>query len=169
MTMHETPEPNAAPTSGSAPSPSHEADHGPAQTPVTVQERGTPRRLLMILAAIGALLMVGIGAFIVTSVVMDRSDAQRNAQRVLAYVDKLPPASVPYVDGLVLAAEDDFFLLMLRNRTERRFCVRPPDSPHIDIQHAQTHAAFGQPVRIYYKRVSGKDCVVFMEDSPVAF
>lgn len=45
--------------------------------------------------------------------------------------------------------------------------VREPDRPYIDIAHAQTHAALGQPIRVYTLEIDGRQSVVYMEDAPL--
>ena len=45
--------------------------------------------------------------------------------------------------------------------------VREPDRPYIDIAHAQTHAALGQPIRVYTQEIEGRRSVVYMEDAPL--
>lgn len=135
----------------------------PAQAP---QPQRSPMLKLLQIVGLGAIVaFIGVGAFLLTS----PQPAKRNGAKVMAYRNERPPASVKYVDGLVVTSLSREIRLMMKDRHERVIHVRAPDKPYIDIQHAQTHAALGQPVRLYYKRVGGKDCAVFMEDSPVAF
>ncbi len=134
------------------------------ETPSPQQRSSIAKALqLIVLGAIVA--FVGIGAFLLTSA----PPTKKHGPKVMAYRNERPPASVKYVDGLVINSLSREIRLMLKDRSERVIHVRAPDKPYIDIQHAQTHAALGQPVRLYYKRVGGTDCAVFMEDSPVAF
>ncbi len=82
-----------------------------------------------------------------------------------------PPEGAPYTDGLVEKAEGGDFTI--REIQQGRLgdtielFVRREDRPYIDIQHAQTHAALGQPVRVYTKKYEGREVVVYMEDSPL--
>lgn len=129
------------------------------------ESRGVPR-IVKIIGVLVVLVLIGVGAFMVTSI---QSAKEARRQQVMAYRNERPPASVKHVDGLVILARPGQMQLMLRNRSERSLHIRRPDQPYIDIQHAQSHAALGQPVRVYYKLIDGKQSVVFMEDSPVAF
>lgn len=124
---------------------------------------GRPRWLLRIGIALLLLAAAAIGA---GTVWLLTSSSTRND--VMAYTNR-PPESVKHVDGLVVKASKSSFELRLKDGTPERFAVRPPDRPYIDVQHAQTHAALGQPVRVYWERIEGKRCVVFMEDSPIIF
>ena len=89
--------------------------------------------------------------------------------QVAAYKNTRPPASVARVDGLVVKATGDKFVLQLHDHSSKTLFVRAPDRPYIDVQHAQSHASLGQPVRVYFKKLDGKQSVVFMEDSPQIF
>lgn len=84
---------------------------------------------------------------------------------------KCPPKGAPYVDGIVQKATSGKFTLQPIDGGQmgksRELFVRAPDRPYIDVAHAQTHAALGQPVRVYTKRIGGKEAVIYMVDSPV--
>ncbi|MCW2960946.1 MAG: hypothetical protein JWM25_1425 [Thermoleophilia bacterium] len=80
-----------------------------------------------------------------------------------------PPKGAPSVDGLVQEATDTGFDLVTIDGDKRSYPVRPADRPYIDIQHAQSHAALGQPVTIYTKRVDGDDVIIYMTDSTLDF
>lgn len=82
---------------------------------------------------------------------------------------RCPPAGVPYVDGLVGDTTGTGFDLRGMDGSQHHFTVRGPDKPYIDVQHAQTHASLGQPVRIYHRKIDGRDSVVYMVDSPLQF
>ena len=86
-----------------------------------------------------------------------------------AVTEKCPPKGAPHIDGLVQEATDTGFDLITVDRERKSFVVREADRPYIDIQHAQTHAASGQPVRIFTKEVDGEDVIVYMVDSPLRF
>ena len=82
-----------------------------------------------------------------------------------------PPKGAVQVDGLVeKTTEGGFTMREIRDgRLEDTVTlyVRAPDRPYIDIAHAQTHAALGQPIRVYTLEVGGRDAVVYMEDAPL--
>jgi len=82
---------------------------------------------------------------------------------------KCPPKGAPHVDGLVQEATDTGFNLITVDGTRKSYKVRAPDRPYIDVQHAQSHASLGQPVRIYTKDVDGSDVIIYMVDSPLSF
>lgn len=77
---------------------------------------------------------------------------------------RCPPKGADFVDGLVGKDEDGSFSLTTMQGQTRKLLVREPDRPYVDIAHAQSHAQFGQPVRVYTRRYHGKDVVIFMED-----
>ncbi len=74
-------------------------------------------------------------------------------------------------DGLVQKTDAGGFTIREivdgRIADEVELNVRPPDRPYIDIAHAQTHAALGQPIRVYTLQVDGRESVVYMEDAPL--
>lgn len=82
-----------------------------------------------------------------------------------------PPKGSRQQDGLVEKTSEGGF--SMREITDGRLgdtitlYVREPDRPYIDIAHAQTHAALGQPIRVYTKEIEGKRSVVYMEDAPL--
>jgi hypothetical protein len=80
-----------------------------------------------------------------------------------------PPKGAPYVDGLVISAKVGSFLLQTQQGQRMQLPIRVPDRPYLDVQHAKSHAALGQPVRITTKRVHGKNYAVCLEDSPLIF
>lgn len=129
----------------------------------------TGRGLRLALGAAGllvALALIGVGAFLVTSSPSKRKDT---SGKVLAYRNERPPKSVKFVDGLVIETTPTNFLLLTKKRARVTLDIRTPDRPYIDIQHAQTHAALGQPVRVYHRPYRGDEVVVYMEDSPLIF
>ena len=82
-----------------------------------------------------------------------------------------PPKGAKQADGLVEKTSDGGFTM--REIVDGRIGdtielhVRKPDRPYIDIAHAQTHAALGQPIRVYTLEIDGRDSVVYMEDAPL--
>ena len=78
-----------------------------------------------------------------------------------------PPKGASYVEGLVLKAENGSFSILVNGSNKQLLTVRKADRPYIDVQHAKTHAALGQPVRVYTKDVDGTPVVIFMEDAPL--
>ncbi len=146
--------------------PDDHANDTPDDAPGTGMQSRKVSTPVKIIGAACVLLLIGVGAFMVTSM---QSAQQARQRKVMAYRNERPPSSVKYIDGIVIFAGPGQMRLMLRNRSERSLHIRKPDQPYIDIQHAQSHAALGQPVRVYYKPIDGKKSVVFMEDSPVVF
>ncbi|MCW2924341.1 MAG: hypothetical protein JWM98_1745 [Thermoleophilia bacterium] len=71
--------------------------------------------------------------------------------------------------GLIQGSSDTGFELRAVIGPDRgkrlNFEVRKPDKPYIDIAHGQLHASLGQPVRIYTRKVDGKEVVVYMDDA----
>jgi hypothetical protein len=82
---------------------------------------------------------------------------------------KCPPKGAPHVDGLIQDVTDNGFDLITIDGDRRSYKVRSADRPYIDIQHAQTHANIGQPVRIYTKDVEGEEVIIYMIDSKLQF
>jgi hypothetical protein len=81
-----------------------------------------------------------------------------------------PPENAKETDGLLVDVDGSRLTLKPLGATEGEtvdLYVRRPDQPYIDLQHAQTHAALGQPVRVYTLRVEGRDSVVYMADAPL--
>lgn len=82
-----------------------------------------------------------------------------------------PPKGSVKTDGLVEKTDEGGFTL--RSIRDGKLAdtvklhVREPDRPYIDIAHAQTHAALGQPIRVYTLDVDGRESVVYMEDAPL--
>lgn len=85
--------------------------------------------------------------------------------------DTCPPKGAPYTDGLVQKSEGGSFTLRpIQGGSigkDLKLTVREPDRAYVDVQHAQTHAALGQPVRVYTKKHEGQEVVIYMEDSPL--
>lgn len=85
--------------------------------------------------------------------------------------DTCPPKGAKYTDGLVEKAEGGEFSIRSieggRIGKTLDLFVREPDRAYIDVQHAQTHAALGQPVRVFTKLHEGREIVIYMEDSPL--
>ena len=80
-----------------------------------------------------------------------------------------PPRSVKYIDGLVITATGSTFVLQTQDHEHATLFVRQPDRPYIDVQHAQTHASLGQPVRVFWKTIDKRRTVVYLADSPLIF
>ncbi|MCB0880354.1 MAG: hypothetical protein KDC46_15385 [Thermoleophilia bacterium] len=82
-----------------------------------------------------------------------------------------PPAGAKQQDGLVQKTDSGGFTMreIVDGKLGKTVTlhVREPDRPYIDIAHAQTHAALGQPIRVYTLPIDGKDSVVYMEDAPL--
>lgn len=82
-----------------------------------------------------------------------------------------PPKGAKRIDGLVQKTTDGGFTMRAirkgRLSDTVKLHVREPDRPYIDIAHAQTHAALGQPIRVYTLSIDGRDSVVYMEDAPL--
>ncbi len=96
------------------------------------------------------------------------SPAQQRHQRP----KDCPPKGAKQMDGLVTKTTTGGFTMRRivdgELQDERvKLYVRTPDRPYIDIAHAQTHAALGQPIRVYTQRIDGRDAVVYMEDAPL--
>ncbi len=85
--------------------------------------------------------------------------------------DDCPPEGATMTDGLVKKTSDGGFTMQEivdgRLGDEVTLNVREPDRPYIDIAHAQTHAALGQPIRVYTLEIDGERSVVYMEDAPL--
>lgn len=82
-----------------------------------------------------------------------------------------PPKGSKQADGLVQKTSKGGFSMRViedgRLGDEVELFVREPDRPYIDIAHAQTHAALGQPIRVYTLEIDGRESVVYMEDAPL--
>lgn len=82
-----------------------------------------------------------------------------------------PPKGSKQADGLVEKTSEGGFTMreIVDGRVEDTITlyVREPDRPYIDIAHAQTHAALGQPIRVYTLDIEGRESVVYMEDAPL--
>lgn len=139
-------------------------------------ERAARRwRIAATILAVAALLaMVGVGALLVTA------GREEPSERVLACVPnrdftstakdkgpKCPPPGARYVDGIVRRVTEEGIELVTLDGQERTVAVRSADRPYIDVQHARSHAALGQPVRLYVKEFEGRDVVIYMVDPPL--
>lgn len=82
-----------------------------------------------------------------------------------------PPEGAKQSDGLVKKTSEGGFTMqeLVDGRPAGivELNVREPDLPYIDIAHARTHAALGQPIRVYTLEVDGEESVVYMEDAPL--
>jgi hypothetical protein len=82
-----------------------------------------------------------------------------------------PPKGSKQQDGLVEKTTEGGFTMreIVDGRLEDTITlhVREPDRKYIDLAHAQTHAALGQPIRVYTLEVDGQEAVVYMEDAPL--
>lgn len=149
-------------------------------------KRSAWRIIAIILSTLAVVAFLGIGALLfVRGKPDERARDRAAAATVMACVPTesflptpaekakqvtCPPKGARHVDGLVLRADDDGFeLLTLPKRTKTFVAIRPADRPYIDVQHAQTHASLGQPVRVYLLPFDGRDVLVYMEDAPVAY
>ena len=137
---------------------------GGADTPPEPPRGGPSRPVLLAIWAGVVLVLAAIGAVGVLLFLPARNDASKTV-----YADKPPPKTAPHVDGLVIKATPQKFELMTRRNERRVMAIRPADRPYLDVQHAQSHAALGQPVRVFYRKVDGKTVAVFLEDSPLIF
>lgn len=85
--------------------------------------------------------------------------------------DECPPEDAEKMDGLVQKTNEGGFTIRRIEGgalgEEVELHVREADRPYIDIAHAQTHAALGQPIRVYLEEIDGEDAVVYMEDAPL--
>jgi hypothetical protein len=71
------------------------------------------------------------------------------------------------IDGLVLQATSE--LLVLRpsdGSAERRFAIRPTDTPKFDVFHLQQHAADGLLTRVTYVEQDGQLYALRADDAP---
>lgn len=144
------------------------------------------RLAAIILSILAALALVGLGALLVVKG-RSASATKSPSGTVMACVPSggfaaietdaekqeritCPPKGARYLDGLVVKATDDGFdLLTLPDRRQVFIPIRKPDRPFIDVQHAQTHASLGQPVRVFLLPYKEEDVLVYMEDSAVAY
>jgi hypothetical protein len=83
-----------------------------------------------------------------------------------------PPKGAKATIGLVQkTSSGSFTIRVVRNGKLsgdiKQLHVRKPDQPYIDVAHAQTHAALGQPIRVYTKVIDGTESVVYMDDPPL--
>ncbi|MEO6867515.1 MAG: hypothetical protein ABI200_05795 [Gaiellales bacterium] len=72
-----------------------------------------------------------------------------------------------YVDGLLQDATASGFNIVTTAGKKISLNVRPADRPYIDIEHAQSHANLGQPIRLYYEKIDGDNSIVFLMDVPL--
>lgn len=96
-----------------------------------------------------------------------RSYASKDSEQV----DECPPKDAVMMDGLVTKTKADGFRMRVIKDgdlgKEITLYVRPADRPYIDIAHAATHAALGQPIRVYTAKIDGRSSVVYMQDTPL--
>lgn len=78
-----------------------------------------------------------------------------------------PPKGARHVDGLVQDATATGFDLITMDGEKESFAVRPADRPYIDVQHAQSHASLGQPIRVYLEKIDGEEVIVYLADPPL--
>jgi hypothetical protein len=83
-----------------------------------------------------------------------------------------PPKGAKATIGLVQkTSSGGFTIRVVRNGKLsgdiKQLHVRKPDQPYIDVAHAQTHAALGQPIRVYTQVIDGRESVVYMDDPPL--
>lgn len=82
-----------------------------------------------------------------------------------------PPKKAPYIDGYMLKAKSGSFQVRLLRpkdgESKVAIKIRKPDLPHIDVLHAQSHAATGQPVRLYTREYKGEKIVIYLVDTPL--
>jgi hypothetical protein len=109
--------------------------------------------------AIAAVVVVAIAAA-ATYLLLSSGDEQ------LAVASR-PPKGTPYKDGLVLKATTKQFDLMTKDEGLLKLYVKPADKDLIDVQHAQSHASLGQPIRLFYSDQDGKKYIIFLEDAPL--
>jgi hypothetical protein len=84
-----------------------------------------------------------------------------------AKTETCPRKGDKYVEGLVQEATATGFDLVTMDGDKRSYKVRPADRPYIDVQHAQSHATLGQPVRVYLEKIDGEWCIVYLTDPPL--
>ena len=80
-----------------------------------------------------------------------------------------PPKGAPHVTGLVQDTTKTGFDIVTLDGKHLSFKVRPADRPYIDVQHAQSHASLGQPIRVYTKVVDGDTVIIYLDDPPLTF
>ncbi|MBC7644195.1 MAG: hypothetical protein H7123_03645 [Thermoleophilia bacterium] len=149
--------------------PAEASDDQPPREPATEaspagggRRRGS-RRKRIALALLGTVIGLALAVVAAVLVLPGGSGSDVKAYR------NTPPKSVKYVDGLVIKATGSTFMLLTQDRRRVTLYVRPPDRPYIDVQHAQTHASLGQPVRVFWKTIDKRRSVVYMADSPLIF
>lgn len=146
-------------------------DQLPAPEPDTTLRRSRTSRVA--LWASMALAGAVVGAIVAIMTAPVRGDGPPVLACSVQPVGTCPAKGAPFVDGLVKSASAGSFTLeLLEGRSRgsgatRTFYVRKPDRVYIDVGHAQSHAALGQPVRVYSKRIGGKDIVIHMQDAPL--
>lgn len=101
-----------------------------------------------------------------------RDFTKRDEREEHARPDDCPPEGARQIDGLVQETDSGGFTIREILDGQRlgdvvELHVREPDRPYIDIAHAQTHAALGQPIRVYVQEIDGRESVVYMEDAPL--
>lgn len=140
--------------------------------------------VVAVLAALGSLGVLGYLLFAggssepkadVRACILDpasRDFTKQGEQEGHAKPANCPPKGATSTDGLVEKTSKGGFTMReivdgakLGDTVELH--VREPDRPYIDIAHAQTHAALGQPIRVYTLEIDGRESVVYMEDAPL--
>jgi hypothetical protein len=138
---------------------------------------------IAVVAAVGALGTLGYVLFAgassdpdadVRACIIDpasRDFTKKGEERKHARPANCPPEGAEQFDGLVEKTDEGGFTIrqIVDGRLEDsiELHVREPDRPYIDIAHAQTHAALGQPIRVYTLEIEGRESVVYMEDAPL--
>lgn len=165
------------------PTPSEPAQPEPDQDAQPEPEPGEGRgwKIAAIVAVLAAAASVGVlGSLLLAG----GGDSEGPGEDVMACVpsrdftdesedagDECPPEGAERIDGLVQkTSEGGFTIRRLEGGNVGETVelhVREPDRPYINIAHAQTHAALGQPIRVYLEDVDGRKAVVYMEDAPL--
>lgn len=134
-----------------------------AEDSVATTSRSWLTVLLVVVAVVGA---AGLGSLAV--LVLTSGDKGVSSTEVWATTNT-PKKGTPYLDALVVDATQSSFRLQTRDKKTHKLYLRKPDAPYLQIEHAQSHAALGQPVRVYYRTVDDKRYAIWLEDAPVIF
>jgi hypothetical protein len=128
-------------------------------------------------AVLGALLLTGGSSDVPDDVraciipLQEQGFTPKDEQDAHVRPKDCPPKGSTRIDGLVDGTSASGFTLRPIEGGQLgetvSLHVRAPDRPYIDVAHAQTHAALGQPVRVYTLEIDGKQAVVYMEDAPL--
>jgi hypothetical protein len=126
---------------------------------------GRRGRVLMIVGIVlVGLLLGGVGTLLAVGGFGGGGD-----EDVRAYQQRPPEGKFETVDALVISAKASSMVLQPRTGKRQTLGIREPDRPLIDVQHAQSHAALGQPVRVYWDTIDGERVIIYLEDSPEIF